>query len=191
MKTRLKHAIVLAAALLAGGLNTKAQELPAGPNHAGGEGEAATNSFFNQGDLTVSLSPTISSPSLLNARAPHTFGLSYETAYWQTKYTGTGIELGSYDLRNVQFGIIDHITVTENVRLIPFDGDPFLGRFSETLQLGAEQFFQDGSKDVELGLGGEWAFTRTIHGTVKVAEHWRTNPQKDGATATAALSYSY
>ena len=152
---------------------------------------AQTNLFYNKGDMTISISPTLSSQNPFDNKVPRTFGISYEAAYWQTKFTGTGLEIGSYDLRNVNIGFLDHIAVIESLRVVPFEGQPILGRFDGVMKLGAETYLLDGSKDVELGLGIGYSLTSKWQIEASYTQHWRTSVQKDGATLNVCLKFKF
>jgi hypothetical protein len=152
---------------------------------------AQTNLFFNKGDMTISISPTLSSQNPFDNKVPRTFGISYEAAYWQTKFTGTGLEIGSYDIRNVNLGFLDHIAVIENLRVVPWEGRPILGRFDGVMKLGAEIYLLDGSKDVELGVGIGYALSAKWQFEASYMQHWRTAAKKDGSTLNVCIKLKF
>jgi hypothetical protein len=118
------------------------------------------------------------------------FGISFETEYWQTESTGTGIELGTYDFRSTP-GQIDHLAVMEDVRLVPWPTKILLNRLAFELKTGAETYFTDGSKDVEVGLGVNVAITTKIKLEASVVEHWRTTSSRDGETARLGIKWKF
>ena len=151
---------------------------------------AQTNSFYNQGEITIALAPTVSSQSFLSKRGLNnlTEGLSYKTAYWQTKNLATGLEFGSYDWHEANYGvIIDHITVTEIVRAVPFSG-PILDRFAVELKTGAETYLIDGSKNLEVGLGGDFALSHKWRLQGNYDQHFRLSSTKTGGTFTLSIT---
>jgi len=154
-----------------------------------------TNSFYNKGEMNIELAPTISfsSPSKFNGNKSHkTFGYSLETEYWTSENTGTGIETGIYDTTyGSQVGGIDHISVMEDIRIIPFKHTRVLNRFALELKLEAEQFILDGSKDIGFGPGLDWQITQHTRLQGNILQHYRTNPAEDGSTFRVGVIYEF
>ena len=181
--------LIIALALLLVWGSCRASDLPLPP--VAPPGKLQPLGYFNKGDMEVSISPTVSSLDFFDPKAPKTFGISYETAYWTSDYTGTGIEIGSYDLRQTQYGLVDHIAVIEDLRLVPFKSDPFWGRFAGVLKLGTETFFYDGSKDIEVGVGLDYALNHTFVAEISAMQHWRTKTSLDNSTATVCVKWRF
>ena len=119
-----------------------------------------TNTYYAKGDATISIAPTLSSTDLLDNHLGRTIGVSLEVTYWQTANTGTGVELGTYNLGHFSVLPIDHVTTTENLRVMPFQGK-IGSRFVFIGTLGVEAYFIDGTKDVLLGAGVGYAFSQS------------------------------
>ena len=153
--------------------------------------QAQTNQYYVKGDMDFELAPTVSSYTLFTGIKPITYGASYEYEYWETAWTGTGVEIGSYDVRNLNYGIIDHTAVMQNLRLFSSGTSDFKNRFCLTLKTGAEQYFVDGSKDIEFGLGAGVAFTTKIQGEISYLQHYRTIQTKDGGTLRIGLKFKF
>ena len=131
-----------------------------------------TNAFFNARDTVVEFTPNISSSCLFNNHSKNTFGFSMEFEYWQTLSTGTGFELGNYDLMGGNPNIIDHLAVMEDYRIVPFKNTILLNRFAVVAKSGVETFLSTGQKDIEVGLGINYAITRKIRAEADFMEHF-------------------
>lgn len=147
---------------------------------------AQTNAFCTAKMFDVELTPTLSTFD----KYPNSYGVSLETEYWQTQSTGTGLELGTYDVRSTP-GQIDHLAVMEDYRLTPWTTTPMLDRLALELKSGAETYFTDGSKDVEVGAGLTIALWWQSSFELSALEHFRTNPGRDGQTLRAGFKWEF
>lgn len=148
--------------------------------------------FYNAGETVAEFAPTITSDSLFNTKLPHTYGYSLELEHWTATYMGTGLEFGSYNYHEANYGaLIDHIAIMQDFRMVPFQGNPLFSRFAVGIKTGAETFFLDGSKDVELGGELYWTFTDNCRLETDIVQHIRTNSNEDGQTARLALQWVF
>jgi hypothetical protein len=147
---------------------------------------AQTNAFYTDKMFDVELTPTLSSYD----KYPNSYGVSMETEYWQTQSTGTGLEIGTYDVKSTP-GQIDHLAVMEDYRLTPWSTTPILDRLALELKSGAETYFIDGSKDVEVGGGVNVALWLKSSFEISGLDHFRTNTGRDGWTIRAGFKWSF
>lgn len=153
---------------------------------------AQTNQFYNEGDLTVLVAPTLSIARGLNLSRSQAVGASIEADYWQTVHTATGLELGRRDVKQISAGnYIDHITALEKIRIVPFARNPFWGRFEFDGYTGAEEWFDDGSKGVIVGAGAGFAFTRNFRLAGDYGHQFETTVQKNGDRVRLGLAWSF
>ena len=153
--------------------------------------QAQTNVYYTKG-MNFELAPTVSSTTLFTSGLKGiTYGASYEFENWETPWTGSGIEIGSYNVQNLSYGIIDHIAVMQDLRVFSSSTSDFKNRFSISLKTGAETYFIDGSKDIEFGLGAGVAFTTKIQGEISYLQHYRTNQTEDGGTLRIGLKFKF
>ena len=145
--------------------------------------EAQTNEFYSAKQITVSASPTISFP---NGKAD-LYGVSVMTLYWQTDNTATGMELGKRDVTKATSGFVDHISIVEAYRIVPFKG-PISGRFALTAFTGAESWFDDGTKGVEIGVIQEVAVSKTWRIFGRASQHFETTQGKSGNELTIGIT---
>jgi hypothetical protein len=117
--------------------------------------------------------------------------MSIEVEYWESATTGTGVELGTYDIRGTS-GIFDHISVMQDYRLVCWAGIPLLDKVALVAKTGVEQYFVDGTKDFEVGLGVDYnLFIRRIRVEASVLQHFRTDSKKDGTTLRMGIQYLF
>jgi hypothetical protein len=170
--------------------------LAAGAQTAKSAGETPAATFYDKGEMVFELAPTVSSASLLNPKIQKTYGCSLETEYWETTWTGTGLEAGSYDSTVLTYGIVDHTAVLQDFRIAPFPG--YFSRLALGVKSGAETYFKDGSKDVEIGGELYWTFSNSptslwhnLRLEVDVVQHERTNSALDGQTGRISFQYRF
>lgn len=130
-----------------------------------------TTTFYPAASIDIELTANFSAPSIL-ANAKNSYGYSLETEYWTTKYTGTGLEIGSYNYQNLQVGGIDHVSVMEDFRLVPFEGRSFWNRFAFEGKTGAETSLLDGAKGILLGGEIDFALTHNFVAEADLTRHW-------------------
>ena len=148
----------------------------------------STNKYYHAHEFTAELTPTISSPSLLGF-GNYTYGASFEYEYWQSLTMGTGFEVGSYDLST---HVIDHIAIMEDYRLVCVPDTLLFDKFALVAKVGAETYFVDGTKDVEIGFGVNYnLLVKKVRVEANIMQHFRTNPSKDGSTLRVGLQYVF
>ena len=157
---------------------------------------ATTNKYYNSSEFMISLAPTMNftGVGIGNTTITRTYGYSLETEYWQTAYTGTGLELGSYDYKNnsgVSLGTVDHISVMQNLRMVPWPKTKFVDRFAVGLGLGATTYFIDNSKDVNIAIKVWFATSKSTRFVLKWDDRWMTNPKLDGNTLEFAFQCKF
>jgi hypothetical protein len=152
-----------------------------------GKSLAQTNQWSSTGDLTFGVAPEISFPMVPNHRKSEVYGLEYQTVYWQTIHTGTGVSFGKRDFSEFSSGYIDHISATEYLRLTPWPTSPFLGRFSFEAYTGAVSWFDDGSKSVEIGGAAVCAITKSLALDVQARDELATTAGKSGPSVLAFI----
>ena len=152
--------------------------------------DLGTNGYYHAGEKTIEITPNISSKSFVQ-KDSHTFGMSAEYEYWFTAATGSGVELGSYDLRSSPNGI-DHIAIMADYRLIQFPSTFILNKFALVAKTGAETLFTDGTKDFEIGGGINYnLFVKRMRVEISYTQHFRTDPSKNGATVRAGMQFLF
>ena len=112
---------------------------------------AQTNLFYNKGEIVAEFAPTYSLPK-------GTFGCSFETEYWESTWTGTGLEFGSYNSTVTTYGILDHTAVMQDFRYAPFPASSYFSRLAIGGKTGAETVITTGAKNIELGASLYWTF---------------------------------
>lgn len=148
----------------------------------------STNAYYRAGEQVVEIAPTASSYSF-GGNGKRTYGYSMEYEYWQTLTTGTGMELGSYDVKDFTF---DHLAIMEDFRLVYFPDEFLLDKFAITFKSGAEQYFRDGTKDLEIGIGLDYnLFERSLRVETDIIQHFRTDSSKDGVTLRVGIQYIF
>ena len=139
-----------------------------------------TNTYYNAKEITFELTPTISANNLFNLSKSQTYGISFEYEYWQSLTTGTGLELGSYDLHANSF---DHISIMEDYRLVYLPNTFLFDKFAAVVKIGAETYFVDGTKGLEIGFGINYnLFIKNLRVETSIMQHFRTDSSKDGST---------
>jgi hypothetical protein len=150
--------------------------------------ENATN-YYNSRETVVQFAPTISSASISTAnKSGYTIGYSFEIEHWTSQYMGTGIEIGTYDYQN---STIDHISIMQDFRYVPFQSSPFWRRLAVGWKTGAENYFTDGTQAVEFGGEIYWHFSKNVRFEADILQHQRTDPSKNGQTARFALQWLF
>ncbi len=147
---------------------------------------AAPTNFFNARETVLEGAPTISSENIFSSHSKYTIGYALEVEHWTTSYAGTGFEIGTYDTRNA----IDHFTIFENFRYVPFNG-PFWNRFAVGWKMGAETSLISNSKAVEFGAEFYWHFSENVRFEADILQHQRTSPEQSGQTARVALQFLF
>ena len=152
-------------------------------------GNWSTNEYYHAGEITLELAPTITASSLFNIKRSHTYGMSLEYEYWQTLTTGTGLEIGTTDWHAQN---IDHFAVMEDYRLVYLPKSLLWDKFALVAKMGAETYFNDGTKSLELGVGINYnLFVKTFRVEASVMQHFNTNPSRDGSTFRVGLQYIF
>jgi hypothetical protein len=149
-----------------------------------------TNCYGSR-ETVFEFAPTISSPNIssyLNKPNGYTIGYSFEVEHWTSPFMGTGFEIGTYDYKQ---NTIDHIAIMEDFRYVPFQGYYFWNRLAVGFKTGAETFFPDGSKDLELGAEIYWHFSKNTRFECDIIQHQRTDSSKNGQTARFALQWIF
>lgn len=146
-----------------------------------------TNSY-NAGETVAEMAPTISSPNISSSKDSYTIGYSLEVEHWTSKYMGTGFEIGSYDYSK---NTIDHIAIMEDFRYVPFENYFFWNRLALGFKSGAENFFTDNTKDLEIGGEIYWHFSKNVRLEADIVQHERTNSSKNGQTARCAIQWVF
>lgn len=150
---------------------------------------AGAQTNISQGHIEFELAPTFSTANLTDLRTG-TWGWSFQSSYWQNKYTGTFAEIGNYNAKSIAYGEIDHIAIGQSVRVAPFTV-PFFNRIELQGNLAAETFFQDGSKDIELGPQVNFRIDSHWSAEVDYSQHFRTVPKEDGGTLRAGINLRF
>lgn len=150
---------------------------------------SGTNEWYIKGDFTISLFGTTSIHSLVDKH--NLYGISLEATYWQSEYTGTSVELGDFNIKNFNPELIDHISVLEKVRVIPFNPEPVFRRLDIVGITGTDTRLSDGSKGIVVGVGSEWAFTKNLRASVEVKEYFESIATDSTLTAALGLEYKF
>jgi hypothetical protein len=151
---------------------------------------APTNGYYSAGEKTIEIAPTITSANIFN-NSTHSYGISIEAEYWESATTGTGIEIGTYDIRGTS-GFIDHIAIMQDYRIVCWAGVPILDKIALVAKSGAEQYFVDRTKDFEIGLGVDYnLFVRQLRIETSLLQHFRTDSKKDGTTFRLGIQYVF
>jgi len=145
----------------------------------------ATNidSHFKAGEFDVSAAPVLFMPQYATKS---TYGFSFESEYWQTEHTGTGLELGTYDVTSTSGIMIDHVAVMEDIRLFLFPTTKFLDQFDFELKSAATTYLNDGAKDFSLGVGADFdivVFNHHFRADLCAMNHFASLQKHDGFSA--------
>jgi hypothetical protein len=148
-----------------------------------------TNQWYKQGDMTLQIGPIITLPSLVNTH--NQFGFSAETTYWQTLYTGTALEFGDFEVANFNPALIDHYSVLEKIRILPFSASSPFSRWDFLLVTGTDVRTTTGSKGVIIGAGSEIAITKSCRLAFNFKESFESVATQSGATVFAGLEWNF
>ena len=116
---------------------------------------AQTNLYYNKGEFVFSMAPTVTAGNLFNNSSVKTYGWSFESEYWEQRWTGTGLEVGSYNVAKLS---LDHMQIMQDFRFEPFPEKSFFARLAIGGKMGAETYFGTGAKDVSVGPEIYWTF---------------------------------
>ena len=150
----------------------------------------ATNIYYRPGEFTVELAPTLTSSSLFSSNSKHTYGGSFEMEYWQTACTGTGIEIGTYDVLNNNHGI-DHLAIMEDFRVVPVPNVVLLNRLALVAKVGVETYLNDGNKNVEIGFGIDYQIYKNIRTEASFMQHFGNSSDEGGSTIRVGLQWMF
>ena len=154
-------------------------------------GFSQSNSFYTNGDITISLSPTVFLPISAASTTKVQYGYSYETLYWANLHAGAGLEFGTRDFNNVGGGYVDHFTALVAYRIIPFPTEPLLGRWSLMIRSGAQTWTTTGAKGTLLGFESDYALTHSVFVFVDVEENFETTADASGLSAKAGFKLRF
>ena len=146
---------------------------------------APTNGYYHAGEQTIGAGVSSSLPS----KGARTSGASIEYQYWTSATMGTGLELGTYDIKTSTF---DHISVMQNYRIVAWSGVHFMDKIAITVKTGAETYFTNNTKGLEVGLGINYNFyVRRIRAEAVILQHCRTDSTKNATTIRLGLQYLF
>jgi hypothetical protein len=150
-------------------------------------GPTQTNMYYNAGENTVEATPSISYNTALHK---YTYGASAEYEHWTSLTLGTGIEIGTYDVKSNPNGI-DHISIMQDYRLVEAPQSFLLGKFVLVGKMGVETFL-NGSKGLEFGVGVNYnLFVKRCRLEIDYMQHIGTSSSNSEGTLRFGLQYIF
>lgn len=150
-----------------------------------------TNTWYTAGETTISLAPVISTPANFDFGKYTLYGYALQTMHWTSPNIGAGLEVGTRDFRQFQSAEIDHIAILAAVRYQPWPTAPALGRLSIHGTVATEEWFDDGSKGITLGIGAEYALSLNSRVFADAAHRFETSVAKTGDAVSIGLKYRF
>ena len=144
--------------------------------------KTCTNGYYHPHEMVYEATPTA---SLGIVSKSWSYGISIEGTYWQTEGTGTGIELGTYDLKRG----FDHFSIMENYRIVPFLA-PY-DRLAIEGKIAAEHYFPDSKQDVGYGVGLDIALTHRVRIETDLMQFFRVNGANNAVRFRCGLQWVF